>query len=92
MKYPIEIRDKKVKTCQRCPLRRPEGTSSARLVSTGQQGALPLRPDVWRPVLRPPLADFRVQPGAENRPLQGRLPGPEAGETLPGQREHLPSE
>lgn len=92
MKYPIEIRDKRVKTCEKYLFMRLERISSALLVSTGQQGAVPVRPDVWRPVLRPPLADFRVQPGAENRPLQRRLPGPEARETLSGQRKHLPCE
>lgn len=90
MKYPIEIRDKKVKMAACVYLFAV--ISPALLVSPGQQGAVPLRPDVWRPVLRPPLTDFRVQPGAENRPLQRRLSGPEAGETLSGQRKHLPRE
>lgn len=90
MKYPIEIRDKKVKMAACVYL---FGLISwALLVSTGQQGAVPVRPDVWRPVLGPPLTDFRVQPGAENRPLQRRLSGAEAGETLSGQRKHLPCE
>lgn len=88
MKYPIEIRDKKVKMAACVHLLGV--ISRALLVSTGQQGAVPVRPDVWRPVLGPPLTDFRVQPGAENCPLQRRLSGPEAGETLSGQRKHLP--
>lgn len=93
MKYPIEIRDKKVKMAACVYLFVSFGViPSALLVSTGQQGAVPVRPDMWRPVLGPPLTDFRVQPGAKNRPLQGRLSGPEAGETLSGQRKHLPRE
>lgn len=92
MKHPIEIRDKKVKTREKYLRVRPERSSSALPLSTGQHGAVPVRPDLRRPVLRPPLADLRVQPGAENCPLQRRLPGPEAGETLPGQRKHLPCE
>lgn len=51
---------------------------------------VPLCPDLWRPVLRPPVADIWVQSGAADRPLQRRLFGPEARETLSGQRKYLP--
>lgn len=49
-----------------------------------------LRPDLWRPVLRPPVTDIGMQSGAADRPLQRRLFGPEARETLSGQRKYLP--
>lgn len=49
-----------------------------------------LRPDLWGPVLRPPIADIWMQSGATNRPLQRRLFGLEARETLSGERKHLP--
>lgn len=49
-----------------------------------------IRPDLWGAVLRPTVTDFWMQLRAADRPVQRRLSGPEARETLSGQREYLP--
>lgn len=59
---------------------------------TGRRSAVPLRPDLRRPLLGPAVADFWMQHGTEDRSLQRRLPGSETREALPGQRKHLPCE
>lgn len=93
MKYPITIKDKKVR-CNHARVIRPCVCALLFplmhcITLTGQRGAVPLRPDLWGSVLRSPVADIWMQPGASYRALQRRLSGPEARETLSGQRKHL---
>ena len=64
--------------------------TAAVIVSIGERDTVPLCPDLWRPVLGPPVADIWVQSGAADCPLQRRLFGPEAREALSGQRKYLP--